>query len=129
MPGNREQAHNRILQELFMTNMMTKLGVAILTGLIALPVFANQLEHLEFAAEVLETRLGNAPVKGGLIYVKRCDECKTEGVSFDNRTLYFQESNLISASEAQARDGNGATIFFHPKSKLVTRVVFWATEQ
>ena len=108
-----------------MSNIMTKLCVAVLIGVIGLPVLADKLDHLEYAAEVLKAKLGNAPTRGGLIYVKRCDECQIEGVSFDASTLYFQDDDQISAKEAQARNGQGATVFYQPTTKLVTRVVFW----
>ena len=86
---------------------------------------ATEFIHQEYAAETSETRLGSTPLRGGTIYVKRCDHCPTVAVSLNAGTLYYQHKNRITAEAAMALDGNGSTIFFDPNTRFVTRIVFW----
>lgn len=91
-------------------------------------LLAAPFVHKEYAAETTATRLGSTPLQGGTLYVKRCDHCALTTVSVNADTLYYRHGELISTASAVALDGQGATIFFDPETKYVTRIVFWRTQ-
>jgi len=109
------------------TIILKTVFLLVLTGG-ASGVVAAPFVHTEFAAETSITVLGDKPLSGGTVFVKRCDQCPRVAVSFNAGTLYYQQRKRISVDAAMALDGQGATIFYDPKTKYVTRVVFWRSQ-
>jgi len=86
---------------------------------------AQFMEIKEYAAELATTKFGKAPTTGGLIYVKRCDGCPTMGVTFRAQTQFLDGKRSITAVAAERLSNRGATLLFDPKTRYVTRVIYW----
>lgn len=107
------------------TQSLHKLAIAFACGLLCAVSAAQFMDAREFAAELERVEFGNAPTTGGLIFVKRCDQCSQQGVTFHTQTQYFDGDRQITALTAEKLTGRGATVLFDPESKIVSRVIFW----
>ncbi|MFK8032128.1 MAG: hypothetical protein AB8G18_18000 [Gammaproteobacteria bacterium] len=86
---------------------------------------AQLMEAQEYAAEMEIAEFGNAPTAGGLVYIKRCDQCPKTGVTFRAQTRFFDGRRAISAVAAERLAERGATLLFDPETRYVTRVIYW----
>ena len=107
------------------TQSLHKLAIAFVCGLLCAGSAAQFMEAREFAAELEQVEFGSAPTTGGLIFVKRCDQCSQQGVTFRAQTQYFDGDRQITAVAAEKLSGRGATVLFDPESRFVSRVIFW----
>ena len=102
------------------------IGAIVLSFVLCIiPAFGAGMVLQEYAAEIDAVHLGNTPQSGGLFYVKQCDHCPIIGVSFQPNTLFFLNNQQISTKQALNIVDGGATVFFDPTSRFVTRVVYW----
>ncbi|MEM7083574.1 MAG: hypothetical protein AAF465_12655 [Pseudomonadota bacterium] len=94
----------------------------------SVPTSAQLMDIKEHSAELERVEFGTAPTTGGLIYIKRCDFCATQGVTFRAQTRFFDGKQPITAKAAEALINRGATLIFDPDSRYVTRVTFWPAD-
>ncbi len=87
--------------------------------------WAQFMEIKEHAAEIQSLDIGNAATTNGLIYIRRCDQCSQVGVSFRAQTRFYDGKQSITALDAEALAGRGATVLYDVQSRYVTRVIFW----
>lgn len=102
---------------------------ALFIGATGSKTFAQFMEAKEYSAEIDSVDFGNAPTAGGLVYVKRCDQCAVTGVTFHSQTRFFDGDRVISADAAEKLGQRGATLLFDPETRYVTRVVYWSEEE
>jgi len=88
---------------------------------------SKHFEILEHAAEVMTLDLEASEQQ--LLYAKRCDQCETVAVSIDKDTRVFDGRRPITMGQAAGFESRGATIFFDPKTRRVSRIVYWPIEQ
>lgn len=108
---------------------MRNLIYSSLAFLICLPALAERqiYEHMEDGAEVAKLRLDGSGRQ--LLYARLCDNCELLSLSVDTRTIYFDGKRPINATTAAKFVDRGATVFFNPKTRLVTRIVYWPANE
>lgn len=105
------------------TTFFTALCATVLVTTMAAE--ASIVQQVEEGAEVarLDLRLNGAGE--GQIYARVCDQCEMLTLTVNAKTLAFVRKRPVSLAEAERRRGEGATVLFDPKSRIVTRIVFW----
>ncbi len=97
-----------------------------LTALLACAPFAlgdsSVFRVIEGAAEVDTLTLKSAVTQ--LVYARECDSCALLALSVTAQTQYFQGNSRIALATAVATP-RGATVFFDPEARTVTRIVYW----
>lgn len=106
-----------------------KILVAMVAALTALASHAGPqvFEILELAAETSSLRLNGS--NDQLLYVKDCDHCATVAVSVNAKTAFFDDKQPVNAATAARIRGRDATVFYHPQTREVTRIIFWQRVQ
>ena len=107
------------------TRSLLKLTTTLAFAVLCAGSAAQFMEAKEYAAELENVEFGNAPTTNGLIYIRRCDHCHQQGVTFRAQTQFFDGKRPITAVVAEKLTGRGATLLFDPDSRYVSRVIFW----
>lgn len=81
---------------------------------------------VEGAAEVETLTLKSAAAQ--IVYARECDSCALLALSVTPQTQYFQGNTRITLAAASART-NGATVFFDPEARTVSRIKYWTLTQ
>ena len=81
---------------------------------------------IEGAAEVEALTLKSAATQ--TVYARECDSCALLALSVTSQTQYFQGNARITLATASAQN-HGATVFFDPEARTVSRIVYWKLTQ
>ena len=103
--------------------MQKILIAAMLLATLAAGADRTIYRHLESGAEMNKLTLSASNEQ--LIYARVCDVCDLQALSIDGSTRVYDGRQRIDLATAAGFTDRGATVFFDPETRRVTRIVFW----
>ncbi|MEO0423924.1 MAG: hypothetical protein AAF184_16415 [Pseudomonadota bacterium] len=110
---------NRIARWPATLSLLLALGAS--TGANAL--HPNEMVIREHAAESPYLDLALTSTTSGTIRTRRCDQCPELTLRVDSNTVASQGGRRLTLSQAELNRDRGATVFYDPKSLVVTRIL------
>ncbi|MEM9386116.1 MAG: hypothetical protein AAGA68_13710 [Pseudomonadota bacterium] len=86
-------------------------------------LYPNEMVIREHAAESPYLDLSLTSTTTGTIRARRCDQCPELTLRVDGSTVASQGGRRLTLAQAELNRDRGATVFYDPKSLIVTRIL------